>query len=83
MQNSLRGRTQLKTLLSSQQGVCPICRQKITHETGWHNHHIQWKSLGGKDGNSNRVLLHPECHRKVHQLNLTVVKPCPKGINRA
>lgn len=83
MQNSLRGRTQLKTLWSSQQGVCPICRQKITHETGWHNHHIQWKSLGGKDGNSNRVLLHPECHRKVHQLNLTVVKPCFKGINRA
>lgn len=80
---SLNGRQQLKTLWFSQEGICPICRQKITNETGWHNHHIQWRSLGGKDGNSNRVLLHPECHRKVHQLRFTVVKPCPKGINRA
>lgn len=76
MSLSLDGRSQLKTLWLSQKGICPICRQKITSETGWHNHHIQWKSFGGKDGNSNRVLLHPECHRKVHQLNLTVVKPC-------
>lgn len=76
MSLSLDGRSQLKTLWLSQEGICPICRQKITSETGWQNHHIQWKSLGGKDGNSNRVLLHPECHRKVHQLNLTVVKPC-------
>lgn len=75
---SLNGRKQLKTLWFSQKGICPICHQKITSETGWHNHHIQWKSLGGNDGISNRVLLHPECHRKVHQLNLTVVKPCLK-----
>lgn len=77
MENSLEGRMQLRALWRSQKGICPICNQKITMDTGWANHHIMWKSKGGKNGNSNRVLLHKNCHRQVHNLKLEVRKPVP------
>jgi RNA-directed DNA polymerase len=83
MENSLVGRMQLRALWRSQKGICPICDQRITMDTGWANHHIVWKSKGGKDGNSNRVLLHKNCHRQVHNLKLEVRKPAPfKGSKR-
>ena len=72
---NLRGRRSLLSLWKEQGGCCPICSQRITKLTGWHNHHITWKSLGRADTRDNRVLLHPECHRKVHSMKLTVVKP--------
>lgn len=72
---SLRGRWQLLRLWQEQNGCCPVCGQKITRLTGWHNHHLVWRSNGGKDGASNRVLLHPECHRQVHHHGLEVAKP--------
>jgi RNA-directed DNA polymerase len=75
MENNLRGRRKLLNLWKQQNGVCPICQQKITKITGWHSHHIIWRSKGGKDGNLNRVLLHPNCHRQVHANGLTVEKP--------
>ena len=77
MANSMTGRKQLRALWRSQNGMCPICNQKITVETGWANHHILWKSKGGMDGNSNRVLLHTNCHNKVHNQKLNVRKPVP------
>lgn len=75
MERSLKGRKQLIALWRSQKGVCPICNQRITRETGWHNHHIIKRCQGGKDGNSNRMLLHVDCHNRVHSQNLTVRKP--------
>jgi RNA-directed DNA polymerase len=45
--------------------------------TGWHNHHIIWRSLGGTDRLENRVLLHPNCHHQVHCQQRTVTKPRP------
>jgi len=74
---NLKGRHQLLQLWKTQDGLCPVCKRKITELTGWHNHHIVWRSYGGTDRISNRVLLHPECHRQVHNHNLTVVKPRP------
>jgi len=74
---NLKGRHQLLQLWKSQDGLCPVCHRKITELTGWHNHHILWRSHGGSDKISNRVLLHPECHRQVHRRDLTVVKPRP------
>lgn len=74
MRKALQGRKQLIYLWNEQKGICPICQQRITTETGWHNHHIVWRVHGGKDTSDNRILLHPDCHRKVHQLGLTVVK---------
>jgi RNA-directed DNA polymerase len=81
MANNLRQRRQLLHLWNEQKGICPVCQQKITKLTGWHNHHIVWRTHGGPDTASNRVLLHPDCHRKAHSLGLTVVKPRPaKGV---
>lgn len=71
----LRGRWELRRLWRSQHGICPVCRQKITKESGWHSHHIVWRVHGGSDGNENRVLLHPNCHQQVHVLGLKVEKP--------
>ena len=77
MVNSLRGRKQLIRLWKEQNGICPICKQKITTETGWHNHHIKAKVLGGSDKDENRVLLHPNCHASIHSQDLPVEKPHP------
>jgi len=75
MEANLKGYKKLLRLWMEQQGLCPVCQQKITKITGWHSHHIIWRVNGGKDGNNNRVLLHPNCHRQVHSQKLEVVKP--------
>jgi len=77
MAKNLKGRYKLLNLWMEQKGICPICNQKITKITGWHSHHIIWRSKGGSDGNSNRVLLHPQCHSQVHCQGLSVLKPRP------
>ncbi len=48
--------------------------QKITTVTGWHNHHILWRTHGGKDTIENRVLVHPNCHQQIHSQGLDVGK---------
>ncbi len=75
MANDLQGRRKLRYLWMEQNGICPVCNQKITKITGWHNHHIVHRVMGGHDGAENRVLLHPTCHNKVHSQGLTVTKP--------
>ena len=77
MAGHLPGRRKLLHLWKEQGGICPVCTQKITTLTGWHNHHIVWRSKGGSDGADNRVLLHPTCHRQVHSQGIPVVKPRP------
>lgn len=84
MEENLRGRRLLLNLWKSQNGTCPVCSQKITILTGWHNHHIRMRSLGGADTQENRVLLHPNCHQQVHSQKVQVVKPRPsKGVRKA
>jgi RNA-directed DNA polymerase len=77
MDKTLRGRRTLIHLWKEQGGLCPVCAQPITKMTGWHNHHIVYKTLGGTDKADNRVLIHPNCHRQVHAKGLTVSKPRP------
>lgn len=77
MTETLEGRRQLIRLWKKQNGICPICQQKITPETGWHNHHIQERVYGGSDKDENRVLLHPSCHQRTHACHLSVGKPRP------
>jgi RNA-directed DNA polymerase len=77
MEQSLRGRRRLMYLWREQGGICPVCNQPITQVTGWHNHHIVYKTLGGTDNAENRVLIHPNCHKQVHAKGLTVSKPRP------
>jgi RNA-directed DNA polymerase len=77
MVHNLKGKRQLISLWKEQNGLCPICYQKITKLTGWNNHHIVRKVDGGADRQENRVLLHPNCHRQVHSQGLSVGKPRP------
>jgi RNA-directed DNA polymerase len=84
MVKKLYGKRQLIRLWREQNGICPICNQKITKLTGWHSHHIVWRSLGGSDKIENRVLLHPNCHNLVHSQQLSVEKPRPtRGVRKA
>ena len=84
MADTLRGRRTLLYLWREQNGLCPVCDQLITQVTGWHNHHIVWRTPGGSDRMENRVLLHPNCHRQVHSLGLNVAKPRPdQGVRKA
>ena len=84
MKNTLKGKGMLLNLWLQQQGICPVCNQPITTETEWDNHHIQWRSQGGSEKASNRVLVHPNCHRLIHSQRLSVVKPRPtEGVRKA
>ena len=75
MIDTLKGQRTLFQLWKEQKGNCPVCNQTITEETGWHEHHIIWRSHGGGNELENRVLLHPNCHQQVHSQRLEVVKP--------
>jgi RNA-directed DNA polymerase len=86
MVDTYKGKPWLIHLWKEQGGLCPICHQKITKITGWHSHHILWRSKGGPDTKDNRVLLHPTCHQQVHSQEITVTKPPPltkKGVRKA
>ena len=79
MLKKLKYREQILRLFQSQKGLCVLCNQPITKETGWHDHHIIYRSQGGGDSLNNRVLLHPICHQQLHARGLTVGKPAPLG----
>ncbi|MGH9946213.1 MAG: HNH endonuclease signature motif containing protein [Pyrinomonadaceae bacterium] len=84
MEANLKGYKRLLALWYEQNGICPVCDERITKITGWHSHHIIYRVHGGADGNSNRVLLHPNCHNQVHSKGLEVVKPRSKrSVNKA
>ena len=75
MQNSLRGRKKLINLWLKQDRRCPVCRELITQESGWHVHHIIRPINGGTDGSTNLLMVHPNCHNQIRANGLKVVKP--------
>jgi len=75
MVNQMRYRREWVKLYVDQQGKCALCGNMMDIDTGWHDHHIDYRVNGGSDALGNRVLLHPVCHHRVHQLGMTVVKP--------
>jgi RNA-directed DNA polymerase len=77
MKHALTGKRRYGYLWDEQGGRCPVCRQTITPQTGWHVHHRVWRSKGGSDRADNQVLLHPNCHRQVHSQGLIVGEPRP------
>jgi RNA-directed DNA polymerase len=79
MARNLQGRRQLLRLWKEQDGLCAVCHQRMTQLSGWHSHHMVWRTHGGPDHAQNRVLLHPNCHAQMHSQGLTVVKPRPQG----
>lgn len=66
MAQNLKGQRHLLYLWQEQNGICPVCKQKITKQTGWNNHHIIPRVKGGSDRAENRVLLHPNCRHPNH-----------------
>ena len=71
----LNGRRKLLTIWQRQAGQCPVCRERITPETGWDLHHIVRKVDGGSDCSSNLCLLHSVCHRQGHCSGFKFVLP--------
>ena len=59
-------RRRLSALFQRQEGKCDRCQHAITHDTGWHVHHVVSRQSGGSDSLDNLVLLHPTCHTAVH-----------------
>jgi len=79
MMDSLQHRRQWVSLFQQQRGRCALCGGTITKETGWHDHYLVYRTMGGDDSLGNRVLLHPDCHQQVHRRHLDVSKPAPRG----
>jgi RNA-directed DNA polymerase len=75
MLETFRGLRTLRFLWYGQRGLCPVCNTKITRLTGWRLHQRLSCVKGGKHSAENSVLLHPECHDKVHHLRLSVSEP--------
>jgi len=75
MRDTLRGSRILRYLWYEQRGLCLACKTKITRITGWRLHSCVPRVMGGSTSAENRVLLHPECHDRVHRLRLSVSKP--------
>lgn len=76
MLRDIRDAQRLK-LWISQGGQCALCDMPIDDLDDCDDHHLVYRQFGGSDALSNRVLLHRECHRRVHALGLEVTKPVP------
>jgi len=85
MRETFRGTRMLRYIWNEQRGLCTVCQLPITRTTGWRLHHCVPLVQGGSKSAENRVLLHPECHDKVHSQNLSVSKPRlpERGVRRA
>ena len=85
MLETFRGTRTLRYLWYEQRGLCTQCYTKITRITGWRLHYCVPRVKGGSTGATNCVLLHPECHDRVHRQRLSVSKPrlLSRGVRRA
>ncbi|PYL27065.1 MAG: group II intron reverse transcriptase/maturase, partial [Verrucomicrobia bacterium] len=85
MLDTFRGTRTLRYLWYEQRGLCTLCNTRITRITGWRLHDCVSRVIGGSAGATNRVLLHPECHDRVHRQRLSVSKPrlLSRGVRRA
>ena len=62
MLNSTKGREKLLSIWRRQNRCCPVCQDRITSETGFRTHTLI------QNGNRKlMVMVHPECHKKLHQ----------------
>ena len=69
---------------NEQRGLCTLCNTKITRITGWRLHYCVSRVKGGSTGATNCLLLHPECHDRVHRQRISVSKPrlLQRGVRR-
>jgi RNA-directed DNA polymerase len=85
MAETFRGTRTLRFLWKFQRGFCPVCNTRITRITGWLIHYCVRRVMGGSTSVENRVLLHPECHDRVHRQHLSVstLRLPERGVRRA
>lgn len=62
--NSTKGREKLLTIWRRQHRRCPVCGDLITSETGF-------KVYAPADKNSQKIMVHKECHKEIHSLITT------------
>lgn len=61
MLNSTKGRVRLLSIWRSQKRCCPVCKDRITSETGFKTHTII------QNGDKKLIaMVHPWCHRSIH-----------------
>ncbi|HGI1933910.1 TPA: group II intron maturase-specific domain-containing protein, partial [Streptococcus agalactiae] len=60
IRNELKGRTVINRLYKTQNGICPVCGEKITIDTDFRVHQTIQNNITLK------TLVHPWCHRKLH-----------------
>lgn len=63
MRNDLKGRKTLLRLWNRQRGICPVCNEKMTVETGVKIHELKARSKAAL------TLVHPQCHTSIHTLD--------------
>jgi len=73
--HSPKGHKKVMNLWDNQNGKCRVCQQPITTQSRWHTHHIWRKTDGGSDKSTNLVLLHANCHNKVHSVGWSFDPP--------
>ncbi|OTA18126.1 group II intron reverse transcriptase/maturase [Xenorhabdus beddingii] len=56
----------LRTIWERQRYRCSICGQMFNNDEDWDIHHIIRRTDGGGDEIDNLVMLHPNCHRLLH-----------------
>lgn len=78
MLKNMSYRMEWARLYADQMGRCALCGHEMDMDTGWHDHHIEYRVEGGSDALGNRVLLHPNCHTQLHSAGLKVAKPVPE-----
>lgn len=66
-------------------GICQLCKQPAPfhdkkNDPYLETHHIKWLSEGGYDTIENTVALCPNCHKKMHALNLDKDKNILKSL---
>jgi RNA-directed DNA polymerase len=85
MADTFRGTRTLRSLWLLQRGLCLVCNLRITRLTGWRLHYRVPRVKGGSTGADNRVLLHPECHDRVHRQHISVppLRLPERGVRRA
>src|ERR1700688_1365782 len=85
MAETFRCTRTLRFLWHFQRGLCSVCNTKITWITGWRLHYCVPRVMGGSHSIENCVLLHPECHDRVHRQKLSVSQPRlpERGVRRA
>jgi RNA-directed DNA polymerase len=67
-------RRKLIALWREQDGICPVCHQKITKDSGWCLYHILPRVSGGTEVMSNLLILHPSCWERVRYQKVKVTK---------